>query len=79
MTIQRPRTPLFFSNKISTDLSLQMQEHKFHVPVISVTASNCSVGPQEAASAATLMEYCAYDNSPCSTMGGAVTSTSPAE
>jgi hypothetical protein len=56
-----------------------MQEHKFHVPVISVTASNCLVGPQEAAIAATLMEYCAYDNKSCSTTGGTATSTSPEE
>jgi hypothetical protein len=54
-------------------------EYKFHVPLISVTNSSCFEGPHEAASAATLMVYCACDNRSRSTMGGAVASTSPEE
>jgi len=46
---------------------------------MSVVNSSCFEGPQEEASAATLMVYCANDNRSCSTMGGAVASTSPEE
>ena len=54
-------------------------EYKFHVPLMSVTNSICFEGPHEAASAATLTVYCAYGNRSCSTMRGAVVSTSPEE
>jgi len=46
---------------------------------MSVVNSSSFEGPHEAASAATLMVYCAYDNRSCSIMGGAVASTSPEE